>query len=325
MTRARMALIGVEMGCMSKSAVDHVATFVAAEGFALTPAVLAAALARAGCADAPCDWLEPDVAADVRLSLAPPDARAFVARLEAALAPAPVDVILQPHATRRKALLVADMDSTTIAQECIDELADALGLKDRIAPITERAMRGDIAFEDALRARLALLAGLRVDALRDILAARISFSPGAATLVATMRAAGAHIALVSGGFAQIVEPVAATLGCHESHANRPVVNDGALTGALGEPVLGALEKAQALEDMRAARGLALAATLAIGDGANDVPMLRAAGLGVAWRAKPRVADAADARLDHADLTALLYAQGFRRRDFVASDIVSPLP
>jgi len=303
---------------MSKSGVDHVATFVAAESFTLTPAALTAALMRAGVAGGPLQWLEPGVAADAAIACAPGDARDIQAQFKRALGSAPVDIIVQPIAARRKALLVADMDSTMIEQECIDELADLLGIRDRIAPITARAMRGEIDFEAALRERVALLRGLTTDAIDHVLTTRVSFSKGAATLVATMRAAGAHTALVSGGFTLFADRIARALGFDEFRANRLIVDAGVITGALEEPVSGAMDKARALEAMRVSTGAAHDATLAIGDGANDLPMIEAASLGVAWRARPRVAALADARLDHADLTALLYAQGFRRSDFIAA-------
>ncbi len=202
-----------------------------------------------------------------------------------------------------------------IAQECIDELADVVGLRDRVAAITERAMRGEIEFEGALIERVALLAGLRVEAIERVIETRITPTAGARALVATMRAHGAHTALVSGGFTLFTDRIAERLGFHESRANKLVIEKDALTGAVAPPILGREAKRAALEELRAAHGLARETTLAIGDGANDLDMLRAAGLGVAFRAKPKVASAAHARVDHADLTALLFAQGFRRAQF----------
>jgi len=303
---------------MSKPPVDHVATFVAGNTIALGEAAILRAWTKADVVRAPFsfEWLKAGVAADVRFPLDPialPDARA---RLHAALAGAAIDVIVQPVASRRKALLVADMDSTMIAQECIDELAEEAGLRGSVAAITERAMRGEIEFEGALIERVALLRGLRIEAIERVIATRITPTAGARALVATMRAHGAYTALVSGGFTLFTAPIAARLGFHETRANTLVIEDGVLTGAVAPPILGREAKRAALEELRAARGLVREATLAIGDGANDLDMLRAAGLGVAFHAKPQVASAAHARVDHADLTALLFAQGFRRAEFV---------
>lgn len=268
----------------------------------------------AGLATADLVWLEPDVAADVFFAHED-DLRPVAERLRLTLAPASVDVIVQPIACRRKMLLVADMDSTMIAQECIDELADCRGLRAQISAITEQAMRGEVDFEAALRARVALLAGVTCHEITTIIA-RLTPTPGARTLVATMRAHGASTALVSGGFAPFTDAVAQQLGFDEMRANQLVFEKDVLTGAVATPVLGRAAKRAALEELRLLRNLSRAATLAIGDGANDLDMLTAAGLGVAWRAKPAVAAAASARLDHTDLTALLYAQGYRRAEFV---------
>ncbi|HLW90180.1 MAG TPA: phosphoserine phosphatase SerB [Roseiarcus sp.] len=238
-------------------------------------------------------------------------------RLAATLAGEAIDVIVQPSAGRRKRLLLADMDSTLIEQECIDELAARAGLGSRVAAITERAMRGEIAFEPALRERVALLAGLPETVIGEVIKARITLSPGARVLAQTMRRAGAYAALVSGGFTQFTGVIAERLGLDEHRANRLIVENGVLTGKAAEPILGADAKLAALRDLAARRGLSLGETLAIGDGANDLAMLSEAGLGVAYRAKPAVAAAAHARIDHADLTALLYAQGYRREEFAA--------
>lgn len=298
---------------MSKP-IEHVATFVAAPGAELDARRLAGALREAGIEGARLEWLDAGRAADA-FFLAEP-AAAACETLGAALLGAPADVIVQPAAGRRKALLVADMDSTMIEQECIDELAEVVGLRDHIAAITERAMRGEIEFEGALRERVALLKGLPVAAIEEIVATRITPTPGARALVATMRAHGAHTALVSGGFTLFTDRIGARLGFHESRANRLAIENAALTGDVLSPVLGREAKRDALEELRRALRLTRAQTLAIGDGANDLDMLLAAGLGVAFRAKPKVAAAARARVDHADLTALLYAQGFRRAQFV---------
>ena len=257
-------------------------------------------------------WLDDGVAADIVFTgeLAPKRAA-----LEQAFAGEPFDVIVQPLAGREKRLLVADMDSTLIGQECVDVLAAAAGVEEHMAPITENAMRGDIAFEPALRKRVGMLARLPEAAI-DAALASITFNPGARTLVQTMKARGARVVVVSSGFRPFTRAVAARLGADEDRANEFEVIDGKLTGRAIEPVLGGDAKLAALREIARAMGLDLAETMAVGDGANDLPMLRAAGLGVAYRAMPRVAAAADARIDHGDLTALLYAQGIRRKEFV---------
>jgi phosphoserine phosphatase len=238
------------------------------------------------------------------------------ARAEAAVGGLPVDVCVQPAEGRRKRLLLADMDSTIIGCECLDELADFAGLKDRIAAITERAMAGELPFEAALTERVALLAGLELSALRRAYDERVRLNPGAATLVRTMAAHGARCVLVSGGFDVFTARVAADAGFAAHRANR-LVDDGArLTGAVASPILGREAKLAALNEEAAALGVALSETLAVGDGANDLAMIEAAGLGVAWRAKPIVAARAAARVDHADLTALLYFQGYGADAFV---------
>ena len=239
-------------------------------------------------------------------------------RLQRLIADLPVDVVVQPLAGRCKKLLVADMDSTIIGQECIDELADFVGLKAQVAAITERAMRGVVEFEPALRQRVALLRGLPVDTIDRVIAERIRLTPGAGTLIATMRAKGAHTILVSGGFTAFVEPVAAMAGFNESYANRLVETAGRLTGEVAEPILGRTAKLATLEDAIIRLNLRAEDTIAVGDGANDLAMIGRAGLGVGFHAKPKVAEAADARIDHADLTALLFAQGYRRAEFLSA-------
>jgi phosphoserine phosphatase len=228
------------------------------------------------------------------------------------------DVNVVARANRRKKLLVADMDSTIISCECLDELADQAGLKPRIAAITERAMRGEIAFEPALRERVALLKGLPLDALERTYAQRVRLNPGAKALVATMKAHGARTLLVSGGFAYFTQRVAAAAGFEDSRAN-VLLDDGArLSGLVREPILGRDAKREALECAAAAHGLALDDTLAVGDGANDLDMIVRAGLGVAYHAKPVVAAAAPARIDRGDLRSLLYLQGYRDAQIVES-------
>ncbi|KPQ09774.1 MAG: phosphoserine phosphatase SerB [Saliniramus fredricksonii] len=235
--------------------------------------------------------------------------------LIAALGEAPVDVVVQPLAHRRKKLLLADMDSTMIAQECIDELADYVGLKPEVAAITERAMRGELPFEPALRERVALLKGLALGTIDEIVEKRLDLTPGGRELIATMRANGAWCALVSGGFTVFTSAIAGKLGFDEHRANRLVIADETLAGTVEEPIVGREAKYAALIELRERHGLAIEETLAVGDGANDLAMLGEAGLGVAYHAKPSVAEAAGARIDHADLTALLYIQGYARADF----------
>jgi phosphoserine phosphatase len=251
------------------------------------------------------------IAADLVFDGAATDAEA---RIRTSLGNAPVDVIVQPRATRRKRLFLADMDSTMIGQECIDELADYVGLKAEVSGITERAMRGEIAFEPALRERVALLKGLPVSVIDEIIASRITLMPGGAALVQTMRANGAYTALVSGGFTLFTGRISTTIGFHEHRSNRLIVEDGTLAGRVEEPILGREAKLATLIELRERHGLAAQETLAVGDGANDLAMLGEAGLGVAFRAKPAVAAAAHARVEHGDLTALLYAQGYRAEE-----------
>src|SRR6202161_2379667 len=259
-------------------------------------------------------WLDEGVAADLVFT---GDLKARRAALETAFAGESIDVIAQPLAGRRKRLLIADMDSTLIGQECVDELAAFAGVGDRVAAITERAMRGEFAFAPALRERVALLAGLPESVIQDVLKERITLSRGARMLVQTMRANGAYVAIVSGGFRQFIGAIRDRLGADEDRANVLVIEGGKLTGKVIEPILGQDAKLGALKEIAATMGVTLDEALAVGDGANDLPVLQAAGLGVAYRAKPKVAAAADARIEHTDLSALLYAQGFARKDFVA--------
>jgi phosphoserine phosphatase len=228
---------------------------------------------------------------------------------------APFDIVIQPVAHRRKKLFLADMDSTMIEQECIDELAAYVGLKEHVSAITERAMRGEIAFEPALRERVALLEGLPATVVDEVIEKRITLTPGGRTLVMTMRAHGAHTCLVSGGFTLFTTHIAAMIGFDETRANTLTLDSDKLEGRVEEPVFGRASKRAALRELRARFGLSREESLAIGDGANDLDMILDAGLGVAYHAKPKVAEAAAARIDHADLTALLYAQGYRREEF----------
>jgi phosphoserine phosphatase len=288
------------------------------------PAIDEAALAAAVAAlpsPAEATVLAPGVAADLVFAADGGDVgrtarRALAEAMRAALGARPVDVFVQRAEGRRKRLLVADMDSTLIGQECIDELAAELGLKPKIAAITERAMRGEIAFEPALRERVALLAGLDAGVVETVFRERIVATPGAATLAATMRANGGYAAIVSGGFTVFTERVAAALGFDEHNANELIIEAGRLAGRVTEPILGQDAKRERLHALAARLKLSLSETLAVGDGANDLAMIRDAGLGVAFRAKPAVAAEADARVDHGDLTALLYFQGYRSVEFV---------
>lgn len=245
------------------------------------------------------------------------DETAALTALRALLGERPVDVNVLPDTSRRKRLLVADMDSTMIEQECVDELADLLGLRAEVSAITERAMRGEIAFEPALRERVHLLKGMPLATIEGMIAQRITLMPGAKTLIATMRAAGAHTALVSGGFTLFTGPVGRAIGFDESHGNVLPHADGVLAGTVTEPILGREAKRDTLIALRDRLGLSRDETLAVGDGANDLAMIGEAGLGVAFRAKPAVAEAAAARIDHGDLTALLHLQGMARREFAS--------
>ncbi|MCB1386779.1 MAG: phosphoserine phosphatase SerB [Nitratireductor sp.] len=260
------------------------------------------------------EWLSPDEAADLYLP-AGGDAASALKTGRGIFAGLPVDLAIQDATTRRKKALIADMDSTMIDQECIDELAAEIGIKDRVAAITARAMNGEIAFEPALRERVGLLRGLPATIADTVLENRITFASGGRTLIATMQAHGGWCALVSGGFTLFSQKVAAHLGFDTHRANTLLVHDGRLSGEVAEPILGSDAKVAALREFSAARGLSPADFIAVGDGANDLPMLLAAGSGVALHAKPAVADKAGIRIDHGDLTALLYLQGYRREDF----------
>jgi phosphoserine phosphatase len=260
----------------------------------------------------PRTWVEPGSAADVESSGSRAELRAALEGWEG------VDIIPLSPGAREKALLVADMDSTMIGQECIDELADYAGIKPQIAAITERAMQGELDFAAALRERVALLEGLAENAITRCLAERIRPNPGAATLVRTMRARGAMTLLVSGGFTAFAGPVAALLGFDRVEANLLDASGGRLAGTVSGRIVDADHKARALVEARDAFGLPATDTLAIGDGANDMAMIEAAGLGIAYRAKPALAAVADARLDHHGLDALLWAQGIPRAEWAVA-------
>jgi len=286
----------------------YVATLVSAHGEALIDERLLAGLAAA-LPLARTERLDGAVAVDLFAEAADP--RKLEADIRAGLGEARIDILVQPATGRRKSLFLADMDSTMIGQECIDELAAFVGLKEMVSEITERAMRGEIAFEPALRERVSLLKGVSLGVVDEIIAERITLTPGGAALVRTMRANGGYTALVSGGFTVFTGPLAGMIGFDEHRSNTLLAQNGILTGEVAEPVLGRQAKLDALLELRGRLGLSPEQTLAVGDGANDLAMLGEAGLGVAFRAKPAVAAAAHARLDHADLTALLYAQGYR--------------
>jgi phosphoserine phosphatase len=269
------------------------------------------ALAEAGGCFRGRSWVEPDQACDLLFSSAPDPIRKALEGLVAS-----VDVIVQGEAGRRKRLLVADMDSTMITVECIDELADYAGRKSEVAEITERAMRGELAFAEALRERVAVLKDLDEAVIERCHSERVRIMPGAQALVRTMRAKGAECVLVSGGFTVFADRVAKTIGFSRAISNLLEIEGGRLTGSVAEPIVGADRKREVLLDAAADAGLDLADTLAVGDGANDIPMIEAAGLGIAYHAKPKVAAAAAARIDHCDLSALLYAQGYGKRKWV---------
>lgn len=260
------------------------------------------------------EWLREGLACDIHFEA--DNGAAFAPALHAKLTSAKIDSAIQPAEARRKLLLVADMDSTIIQQECIDELAAELGLKEKISEITARAMRGEIDFEPALRERVGLLKGLPLASLESVYQNRITEMPGGRTLVATMKKYGATCALVSGGFTFFTERVAAAVGFDINRANTLLFEDGKLSGEVGTPILGRQAKIDSLVELRDKAGLPKIATLAVGDGANDLGMIEEAGLGVALHAKPVVAEAADARIDHGDLTALLYLQGYHASEFV---------
>ena len=256
-------------------------------------------------------WLDPGVAAEFALDAMPGNLWDVWAGLQAL----GIDLAVQPTAGRRKRLLLADMDSTMIEQECIDELAFVAGVGPRVADITARAMNGELDFEAALRARVTLLAGLPETVIGEVLDSRITFMPGGRTLVATMKAQGGHAVLVSGGFTAFTGPVAAALGFDENRANVLQIRDGRLTGTVAEPILGRAAKVRALEEVSARLGIGENQVLAVGDGANDLGMLGRAGAGVALHAKPAVAAECALRVNHGDLTALLFLQGYARAEF----------
>ena len=259
------------------------------------------------------DWLAVDEAAEFPLETLPSNQWDVWADLQNM----GVDLIILPATGRRKKMLLADMDSTMIQQECIDELAEEAGVGEHVKDITARAMNGELDFEGALTERVGLLKGLDESVIGKVLAERITFMPGSKALLATMKADGAYAALVSGGFTAFTAKVAAELGFDENRANTLLVEDGKLNGDVGRPILGREAKVQALKEITSRLGLSHDDVMAVGDGANDLGMLGLAGAGVALHAKPSVAAECDIRINHGDLTALLYIQGYRKSDFAA--------
>jgi phosphoserine phosphatase len=262
------------------------------------------------------DWLAKGIACDITLPQGA-DAAAVENALRSQLSDMPLDLAVQVHAERRKSILLADMDSTMIGQECIDELAAEVGLKEKVAAITARAMNGEIEFEPALRERVALLKGLPLTVIDRVIETRISLAPGGTELVRTMKKHGAHTVLVSGGFTLFTAHIAAMIGFDENHANELLFEDGSLSGKVAEPILGRDAKVAALRDTAARLGRSISDSIVVGDGANDLGMIELAGTGVALHAKPAVAARAPMRIDHGDLTALLYIQGYKQSDFAS--------
>ncbi|MEJ1120307.1 phosphoserine phosphatase SerB [Phyllobacterium sp. CCNWLW109] len=260
-------------------------------------------------------WLADGIACDITLKDTSDldEARGLLAR---ALDGEPIDIIIQNQDSRRKKILIADMDSTMIQQECIDELAEEAGLRDEVAAITARAMNGEIEFEPALRERVALLEGLSYSVIDKVIASRITLMPGGPELVRTMKKHGAYTALVSGGFTVFTQRIAEMIGFNENSANILINNGETLTGKVQEPILGRAAKVAALSSICERFGFVPEEAIAVGDGANDLDMLQLAGTGVALHAKPVVAEQAKIRIDHGDLTALLYIQGYRKSDFL---------
>ncbi|EAP75554.1 phosphoserine phosphatase SerB [Roseovarius nubinhibens] len=287
----------------------YVVSLIAAKG-GLAPALVESLRNAWGGGDA--QWLAPDEAAEFTLAEVPGNRWDVWADLQKER----VDMIVQPAENRQKSMLLADMDSTMIAQECIDELAEEAGVGEHVKAITARAMNGELDFDGALIERVALMKGLDEAVIDKVLGSRITYVEGGRTLIATMRAKGGYAALVSGGFTAFTAHVAADLGFDENRANTLIISDKKLTGEVGMPILGREAKVAALEEITARLGIAEADVIAVGDGANDLGMLHRAGAGVAMHAKPSVAAECDIRINHGDLTALLYLQGYAKSDFV---------
>lgn len=296
---------------MSAAPAPLVATLVGAEPCLDEPTL---AKAREALGGAGVEVLSPRRAVDLMPTGG--EAEALTRFLREALAGLPVDLLVQPMQGRRKKLFLADMDSTMIGQECIDELADVAGLKAHVSAITERAMRGEIAFEPALRERVALLKGVPTSTVEKLINERITLTPGGPELVRTMKQHGAYTALVSGGFTVFTGPISRTIGFDEHRSNTLIAEGETFAGLVADPILGKEAKLATLLELRTRMGLPREATLAVGDGANDLAMLGEAGLGVAFHAKPIVAETTHARIDHGDLSALIYFQGYRDSEIV---------
>ena len=301
---------------------DQVLVLIAKPGAAtLDDDLLAQVAAPLALFNAELRWLEEEgrTAAEIAFSPPPPshyNPRSLEERVRRTLMGLPIDVAVLPLGGRRKKLLIADMDSTIIGQECIDELAAHAGVGEEVAEVTERAMRGELGFREALRERLKKLKGVPEEAIAEVIEQRICIDNGAKVLVCTMKAHGAKTALVSGGFVPFARHVAEQVGFDFFRANELPVKDGKLTGEAAEPILGKDAKLETLLELVAEMGITTEDVLAVGDGANDAAMIEAAGLGVAYHAKPVLAEVADARIEHNDLSALLYLQGYRRDEFV---------
>lgn len=288
----------------------YIVSLIGSDRTPLDPALVSSLQSAWGGGDA--TWLAPDIAAEFAIETLPGNR----AKAGDDIRATGIDLAVQPADNRKKKLLLADMDSTMIGQECIDELADAAGVGEKVADITARAMNGELDFEGALIERVAMLKGVDQGLIGTVLNERIKLARGGKALVATMKANGAYTALVSGGFVQFTTAVASALGFDEHRANRLIEGAGTLMGEVARPILGREAKVDALRDLTRTLEITSADVLAVGDGANDLGMISAAGLGVALHAKPVVAAAAPVRIDHADLTALLYLQGYGRDEFV---------
>lgn len=288
----------------------HIVSLIAPKG-RLDPSLVTSLQTAWGGGDAV--WLSPDEAAEFSVEAIPDN----VDQVREDIVAMRVDVNVLPAQNRKKRLLLADMDSTMIGQECIDELAAEAGVGDRVAGITARAMNGELDFEEALIERVGLLKGLPLSVIERVIESRITLAAGGPTLVATMRAHGAYAALVSGGFVQFTSRIAAMLGFDETRANTLLEEHGVLTGDVGRPILGRDAKITALNEISGTLGISPLDAVAVGDGANDLGMIGEAGMGVALHAKPSVAAAAPVRVDHGDLTALLFLQGYSASEFTA--------
>ncbi len=309
------------MSSDQNTSVDHVIVLIAAPGKAqVSDEVLAEVIPLLGLFHPELRWLDEEGRTAAEIAFTPPPShfvpRSLEDRVRGRLMGQAIDVAVLPLGGRRKKLLIADMDSTIIGQECIDELAAHAGVGAEVAEVTERAMRGELGFREALKERLKTLKGVPEEAIAEVIAQRIRVNDGARTLVRTMQANGAKAALVSGGFVPFARHVVREVGFDTFRANELPVVDGRLSGEAAEPILGKDAKLETLQALAREMGITAREVLAVGDGANDAEMVKAAGLGVAWHAKPVLAQVADARIEHNDLTALLYLQGYRRDEFV---------